>query len=273
MITNQLSLLEQRLEVQPGISTEAALCALCEELLDQAATRPPVNVGVLASLRGIVDIRAADQPYAGMLTQRGGKLVVRVRASDGLGRRRFSVLHEAIHTVLPGFTEAPQYRCGDQARSRIEQLCDLGAAELLLPRRFFVRDLARASSGLKGVEELADVYEASIEATALRAVSLAASPAMLAVFSLRHKPSERGREAIVEPRLRLDYATSRGEWPYMRRHKSVSADSSFMRAFNGEFVDGVADLDEIAAGDAGPVRVTARRYGNSGRVLALVRAL
>jgi len=199
-----------------------------------------------------------------------GQFVVGVRASDGVERQRFTVLHEAGHTLLPGFAEARQYRCAGP-KTRDEQLCDMAAAELLLPRRFFLSDLRDAGPGLDGVEALAADYEASIEATALRAVDLAPRRAMLLVLRVGHKPSEQGREDECEPRLRLSWAHGQGNWPYMPKHKSADDGSPFMRAYEGEVIDEVGTLGELAGSDGGRVMISARRYGNDGRVLALVR--
>jgi hypothetical protein len=266
----QLSLFEQLSRVVPSLSDEDIVRRLCQDLLDEADVRPPVNVKLLASMRGIARVEERLQPWAGVLAPERGRLVVGVRATDGMERQRFTVLHEAGHTLLPGFAEARQYRC-DGPKTRDEQLCDIAASELLLPRRFFVPDLRAARPGLDGVEELAPVYEASIEATALRAVDLAAEPAMLVVLRMAHKPAERGREDQCDPKLRLAWAHGQGNWPYMLKHKSVDGDSPFLRAYNGEVVEEVTELGELAGADHARVQISARRYGNDGRVLALVR--
>jgi hypothetical protein len=266
----QLSLFERLSRVQPALSDEDVVRRLCEDLLDSAGVRPPVNVKLLASLRGIARVEERSQPWAGVLAPEQGQLVVGVRASDGVERQRFTILHEAGHTLLPGFAEARQFRC-DGPKSRDEELCDIAASELLLPRRFFASDLRDAAPGLDGVETLARLYEASIEATALRAVDLDAGPAMLLVLRVTHKPSERGREDECEPKLRLSWAHGQGEWPYMPKHKSVDDGSLLMRAHDGELVDEVGAIGDLAGSDCGRVMVSARRYGNDGRVLALVR--
>jgi hypothetical protein len=266
----QLSLFEQLSRVAPALSDDDVVRRLCEDLLDVADVKPPVNVKLLASLRGIARVEERPQPWAGVLAPEKGQLVVGVRASDGLERQRFTILHEAGHTLLPGFAEARQFRC-DGPKSRDEELCDIAASELLLPRRFFADDLRDAPPGLDGVEGLARQYESSIEATALRAVDLGVDASMLLVLRPAHKPSERGREDECEPKLRLAWAHGRGAWPYMRKDKSVDGGSVLSRAHEGELVDEVGFLGDLAAAECGPVTISARRYGSYGRVLALVR--
>jgi hypothetical protein len=269
MKNQQLSLFEQLSHAAPALSDEEVVRHLCEDLLDESAVSPPVNVGLLASMRGIARVEQRRQPWSGVLAPTDIGLVVGVRATDGIERQRFTILHEAGHTLLPGFAEGRHYRC-DGPKNREEQLCDIAASELLLPRRFFARDLAQASPGLEGIEELSKSYEASIEATALRAVALGEQAGMLVVFKMAHKPSEKGRENECEPKLRLSWSHGRGDWPYMRQHKSVSDGSPIQRALEGELVDEIGTLGDLAGDETGPVRISARRYGSSGRVLALL---
>jgi IrrE N-terminal-like domain len=264
------SLYEQLRRERQELSERDAIVLLCERLLSEAEAEPPIPVERLASLRGIVEIEARDQPWAGTLKPRGKNFVVSVRASDGYERQRFTVCHESSHTFFPGFADQPQFRCNGD-RTRLEQQCDAAAIELLLPRRFFLGDLATASFDLDTVEELAGEYQASIEATALRVADLWPEPSLLLVLRERHKPRERGHEEQCEPKLRVDYSFRSGEWPFFLQHKSAEPDSPVGRAFSGELVSETGSLSELAAEDPGPVEIHARRYGNNGRVLALVR--
>lgn len=268
MKNRPLSLFEQHRIANRGLSDEGCVRALCEDLLDLGAVEPPVDVGLLASLRGIATIRQSLQGPAGMLINDGSGLAVTVRATDGHERRRFTVLHESGHTLFPGYLEAPRYRCKGP-KDREEQLCDIAASELLLPRRFLIPDMAQLNFGMGAVEELAGVYEASIESTALRMTDLWSARAMLLVFSVRHKPADKGREATVEPKLRLNYAHSQGRWPYARRHKSVGENSPIGRAMEGDIVEEIGTLEDVLGSDE-QVSITARRYGAEARVLALV---
>jgi hypothetical protein len=270
LANKQLSLFEQIQRRRPELADEEAIIVACEQLLAQAEAEPPIPVERVASLRGIVKIEQRQQPWAGVLVPSGGNFVVGVRASDGYERKRFSICHEASHTFFPGFSEAAQFRCNGE-RTLLEQRCDIGATELLLPRRFFLADLAGASFDLDAVEQLAKAYEASIESTTLRVASLWAGKAAVLVLRQRHKPCERGREAECEPKLRLDYAFCSGQWPFIRRYKSVDEESPFARAYAGELIDETASLGELVGEDVYPVEVHARRYGSDGRVIALVR--
>lgn len=269
MANHGSSLFELARMAHPDLPEQLVIRGLCEALLCDAEAEPPVPVERIASLRGIARIDERDQPYAGLLTPRGNNFAVSVRTSDSYERQRFTVCHETGHTLFAGFSQR-QFRCGGK-KNPLEQRCDLAATEMLLPYRFFVDDLAAGEFGLATVETLANHYEASIEATALRAVDLGPEPALFMVFRLCHKPRERGREHDCEPKLRLAYAYARGDWPYLRRHKSVTNESAFARAYNGEVVAEVGELEDLTATAAGRVEIHARRYGRDGRVLALAR--
>ena len=269
--SHQLCLLDELRRDEPALTEEDAVVRACERLLQEAEAEPPIPLERVASLRGIVDVRHAQQEWAGMLAPVASRgLVVTVRASDPFERQRFTVGHEIGHTFFPGFHQERQYRCNG-AKTRLEALCDLAATELLLPRAFFRSDLG-SSFDLRAVEDLADNYLASIEATALRTVDLCAGRAMLLVLTQRHKPAEAGREHLAEAKVRLDYAHASGDWPYALRHKSVSPASPLAAAFEGERVDApAADVSELFVTDPGPVELHAKRYGRDGRVFALIR--
>ncbi len=144
----QLSLLElSRLE-DPAASDEDHVAAVAQRIIEEAGVAPPIRVEVVASFQGIARVEVRPQPWAGCLIPLRDELVIRVRDSDSLRRQRFSGFHEVTHTFLPGFRLAPQFRCDPGAltkRTREELLCDIGASELLFPRRFFDRDLAQSS--------------------------------------------------------------------------------------------------------------------------------
>lgn len=241
---------------------------ICERLLAEGEIEPPVDVALIASVCGIVDVEYRSEGPPGMLACKDGAWVASVRADDGLERQRFSVLHEGGHTLLPGFKRGgPYHRCKGP-RTREEQLCDLAAAELLLPRSFFIADLAGAGIGLDGVESLAQAYIASLQATARRVVDLTERPLGMMVFHMANKPADRGLEHTRPPKLRIEYIYSSDRLPFPLRHKSAPDKSPFQRAWNNEPARERIRLDEYFAEPVGPCLVDARRYGD--KVLAIV---
>jgi hypothetical protein len=173
------------------------------------------------------------------------------------------------------------YRCDPTAplnttparNPTIEALCDIGAAELLFPRAPFCDDLAGNAITFDLVEQIADRYDASLEATARRVVSLHSQGALLIVLEPACRPTA-PREL---PLLRVRSIQASGGWPYVPRHKSVPDDGVFGRALQGEVVDEIASLGNLTNPRIAQAYVSARRYpylNDQGeqhmRVLALI---
>jgi hypothetical protein len=268
MTNEQLSLFEQARVAQPGLSDDDLVRTLCRDLLQDLEIERPVNVEMVASARGISSVTFVEQDPAGMLLPDRGRLHVRIRGTDSPGRQRFTILHEAGHTLLPGFSEKISYRCNGEM-TKTEALSDIAAAELLFPRNLFMADASHLGYDMEGVEGLATLYDASVEASARRLVELSGRIGAMLVFTVSNKPSELGTAHASEPVLRLKYSFTCGNWPFFPQYKSVP-DSPFQRALEGEIVDEVAELGELTASSVGPVSISARRYGQAGRVIALI---
>lgn len=250
-----------RLE-SPDVPDSQLVIELAQRTLDELAMEPPISHEIIASMRDIARIEEAVIPWAGCLVHEGCVLVIRLRASDSSGRKRFTVFHEIKHTYLPGFVTASQYRCDpgtplDTGRVRnrdVEALCDLGAVELLLPRRPFSEDLVGNPPTLGLVEALADRYEASLEATARRVVTLRSEPTLLIAL----EPACTLREPGAEPKLRVKWVQASGRWPFVPQLKSVPADSPLARPLLGEIVDEGGNITGLASDTITNVFVSAR---------------
>ncbi|MGH2760151.1 MAG: ImmA/IrrE family metallo-endopeptidase [Actinomycetota bacterium] len=162
----------------------------CAELLEEAGASVPVNVRALASLRGAT-VEEVEQPLSGWIRPMNGRLVIRVCSSDLEARRRFTICHEICHTFFPDFASSPRERAEPDVerfdeRDQVEFLCDVGAAELLLPRLAFELLLPQRFT-IDSILELAEHFCASIEATARRAAALSKEP--VAVVVLERTPT------------------------------------------------------------------------------------
>lgn len=101
-------------------------------------------------------------------------------------RRRFSVVHEIGHYVLPAHQHS-LYLCdsmGMSPRTRLtfEKEANQFAADLLFKGGLFAVDAAGMEMSVKTVVALAGKYDASFEATARRLVEKGLRPVMLVVF-------------------------------------------------------------------------------------------
>ncbi|MCX7427273.1 MAG: ImmA/IrrE family metallo-endopeptidase [Planctomycetia bacterium] len=159
-------------------------------------------------------------------------------------RRNFSICHEIVHTFFTDCFEVVSQRKSNPTtygpNSEIEQLCQIGAAELLMPTQDFLNDLAQVQFSMRSVRFLSDRYVASREAVLRRMIQLGDRPAAIVFLSRRLSPNER-RKARTPPliadlddpaaKMRILYAVSSPAFPvFLPRHKSVPDDSCIYAA-------------------------------------------
>ena len=270
----QLSLLLEFHRLRHPGPTDVVTVA--DSVINDLALIPPIDPAVVASYLDVSRIEETDLDVAGCLICDGQGVTIRVNASDAEARRRFTIFHECVHTFFRGFESQPRYRCSPSVSPRkdndLEALCDQGASSLLLPQRYLRPHLANADFGIQTLMDVAETYQASLEASGHRIVDLAPDPTMFIVLEDSLKPSQRG-DPHAEPKLRVRTARGRGGWPYIPTHKSVSTDSPLGRATQGEVVHEQTVLDELAREVVPDVEVSARMVAYNGRkrVLALYR--
>lgn len=278
----QLSLLDQARLRQPGVSEEVLIGDIADELLAELDETPPVSLKIVAGSRGINRIEVAELPVAGSLSREEAGFVIRLRRGDRRQRQRFTGFHEVGHTFQPGYALATQTRCPAPSprpprKLDVEGLCDLSAAELLLPSRFFAPDVAQGSFDLHSLIELSRRYDASLEATGYRMVPFWPEDALFVVLEPGFRKSEQG-DPSAEPKLRIRSRLRSGDWPFLPINKSVAPEGVFARALKGEEIDEMATINDIGVSDDLGIRVAARTFpyrDGSGtlrkRVLALCK--
>lgn len=272
------SLLARRRTTHPGVADLDHVIALAADTIGDLALAPPINLDIVASYFGVSRVTLQDIPWGGCLLVNDGIVEIRLRQSDGRTRRRFSGFHEVTHTFMPGYRLTTQYRCNPHpsrpTRNEVELLCDAGASEFLLPKAFFIDDLTAGDFSIKLLEDLADLYEASLEATAYRLVDFWPEDVAFLSLEVRNKPRDHPGAAPV---LRVNAMRGRGPFPWVPRHKSVDL-GSLTAAVEGETIDERVGGIELHGRDLGPGHLVAKAYpytdqeGNMRqRVLALVR--
>jgi Zn-dependent peptidase ImmA (M78 family) len=252
---------------------------LCGDLIAEAGATVPVNLEVLASFRRArVQILNQEQPET--IVWDGQRFVIRVRAEDTEGRQRFSCAHGIVHTffIEAGTDTSSGRRLLDSRSEHEEDLCDQGAAELLLPRVAFMNACPDLPD-MDDVLELARLFNASAEATALRVVTLSTIPSAMVVLEPRLKPAEIRQmarrqsqptlpglpaEDEIVPRLRVQKSLGH-KLPFIPKHKSISDSTPFADVLIEDAVDYVGETGLVP----GQFRVSARRLPiRRGRLLA-----
>lgn len=136
-----------------------------------------------------------------------GAQIICSDAGRSWGRIRFSIAHEIIHTFFQNTEGVYHLRTADrrlwahspEARD-LERLCDLGAAELLMPMPIFRRAVIESGLRASAVPEIAARFEVSLEAAAVRMVEAAATPVVIGFFTFGAQPSAARSSGDTRPR-------------------------------------------------------------------------
>ena len=220
----------------------AAMRKLVDNLLQEAEQKEaPINLPVVASFRGVVEIRTELIKDTAMLVPTPQGLRILVNMTDPIGRRNFSAAHEVCHTLFPNYANHPIAKVDKllgrfSIREEEEYLCDMGASYLLLPPSLVLPRVQSYGSCLDAIIQLADDFQSSLEAAAIAWAQ--ASPWQCAVvfFEENLKPSEVKRkdqlilpgmedDFKLEPELRIALACVSSDFPiFLPKHKSVKRD-------------------------------------------------
>jgi hypothetical protein len=191
-----------------------------------------------------------------------GVLTLRAPRGDLLDQVEFGAppvgTEELIEPLL--VTRLPWHRYERRDRfdpdREVEQLCDMGAAEILLPEEEFRADLDRVGFGLAAVAPLRERYEASREAVIRRMVQLDQGPSVAVFLEYRLKPSEQaavGQLSLIGPlaeprrKLRIAYTVASDSFSaFLPRHKSIPETSCVYRAAIGNNVTTGIETWDIA---------------------------
>ena len=139
-------------------------------------TRVPVDIESLAAAANakIKIVHDLDDAESGQTTQYRGKHFIIVNGNHKETRQRFTVLHEIAHIVLGlpsqhhGSKLTTDLLMRYRRRPEEEILCDVFAAECLLPYDVFSKDVGDVDVSLDAVKTLAQEYKASLTATGSR---------------------------------------------------------------------------------------------------------
>lgn len=143
------------------------------------ASKIPVSVDDYVShLGGCVRVENDMKPdEAGMSFVSKGRLYICVNGKDSIERQRFTICHEIAHQVLGISTEHQGVQSWNYAkRTPNEIICDVFAAELLLPWQIFKPHADHATPGFRALDELADQFLASVMCTGSRFATVVGFP-------------------------------------------------------------------------------------------------
>ena len=144
------------------------------EAVEDGWEGPPFDPFQLADMRGIRVSPSDDVQDARIVPDGSNRLRIEFNPHRPQARTRFSVAHEIAHTMFPD--------CADQVRNRLdavtlrsdewelELLCNIGAAELLMPTRD--TGLPSDDIDIDNLLRLRTQFQVSTEAVLIRVAKL-----------------------------------------------------------------------------------------------------
>lgn len=242
---------------------EAAMHKLVDDLLQEAKqSAAPINLPVVASFRGIFEIRSESMIVAAMLVPILQGLRISVSIDDPLGRRNFSIAHEICHTLFPNYAKHPvrkvdTFTGGFPIPQEEEYLCDIGASHLLLPPALVLPIIQSCHLCLDSVSQLATDFQSSLEAAAIACTQASPTPCAVVFFEETLKPIQiRRKDQLIlpgmqsdfrlEPELRVSLTCASPSFPgYLPKYKSVDRDGAIYAALASESRTAGKDVIEL----------------------------
>ena len=125
---------------------------------------PPTDLDALCARLNVAEVVDDDDiPVVGELRHEDGTFRILCSASQSQVRRRFTIAHELAHILFES-TGPGAPRVG----ADLERLCDMIAAEILMPSTVFQEALNQAPINATLVRRLASRFQTSLAATVLR---------------------------------------------------------------------------------------------------------
>lgn len=145
---------------------EQAMVLACRRLLATSGqSTPPIR---LQELLPLCHARKVERDIAtpGLLEIHGHTYVVVVRKGINWRRQRFTIAHELGHILLlNALVQTPSLLAALRAPehwAQAERLCNLAAAELLIPQEDLLRELQKFQLSSRGLLQLYDRYMTSL---------------------------------------------------------------------------------------------------------------
>ncbi|HEO1760302.1 TPA: ImmA/IrrE family metallo-endopeptidase [Pseudomonas aeruginosa] len=162
----------------PVAAMENRARQLVLQAMDNGWGGPPFDPLALATLLEIRTEARGDIPDARLRPSGDGQLVLEYNPMRPRGRLRFSIAHEVAHSLFADCREEVRHRGGETASRadnwQLEVLCNIGAAELLMPLGSFPQ-LADRVPTIQQVAEIRKTFDVSVEACLIRSIKLATS--------------------------------------------------------------------------------------------------
>jgi hypothetical protein len=184
--------------------------AIVLSAIDAQAPTAPIDPFRLADLLSVKVIPRPDVRDARTVCGPDRKPLIEYNPSRPRTRVRFSICHELAHTLFPDCTQQVRNRLFHSEASpveyELEMLCNLAAAEFLLPVGSVQEDMSKLQLSIDTALELRKKYQASTEAVLLRLAGLSGTHCAVFAATTEEAATPSGK------RHRLEYVKAAGNW-------------------------------------------------------------
>ncbi len=235
------------------LQTEQDVSRYVEFLRQQSglSDAPPIDLAHIYQAFGIpTPIRAPLTDQQGILVDSDAGLIL-IKEDDPVVRQRFTEGHELMELL---FDACDRLQLEGQTKlhwsvHKKEQLCDRGAAELLMPTASFLPKLQTLGCSLQTGRVLASLYQTSLLATLLRMVQHEAGAYALVMWLHALRRREEGylpTKPQPKKKLRVWWRAKAQGWNsgFIPKNKSIPHTSLIAAAFtSGQPQMGLETLD------------------------------
>lgn len=197
------SVIELLKEGRPGETAPDIIVRKARAIIEKAMSfgwakdAPPFDPDLLADIEGIIVQPApCDIRSHGRIFPKGDKVYIEYDPNQSEERRRFTICHEIAHTLFPDCYKRERRRTPSKEDKQVEDLCNLGASEMLFPSKYFEHDMASREVTGDRIVELATRYHASIDATSRKVINALDYPACV-LFAKHKEPEGKGKTSLL----------------------------------------------------------------------------
>lgn len=176
--------------------------------MDQGWSGPPFDPIALSGILGIPVFPRADIRDARTVPQGEAGICIEYNPTRPRGRLRYSIAHEIAHSLFPDCAEQIRNRSAHHEMKgdewQLEMLCNIGAAEFLMPIGSLQRHLVGEPS-IDRVLTMRSQFDVSTEAVLIRLAQMLERPCAAFVASRLERGTRAGR-------YRFDYVIGSRSW-------------------------------------------------------------
>jgi hypothetical protein len=203
---------------------------------DCGLTQPPIDLYKLAVAQGIKEVRLDHMRLDGELRRiTTGGYVVSLNSKLSDSRRRFTLAHEIAHTLLLEDSRFADVIGHENSRLPEEELCNLVAAELLIPDAMIrPNSLFSTKLTVQSVLDVAKTFQCSISAAAMKLLNTTSTTGVLLIWNLDHDSRQQYLRLSASP------GTLGLKIPFRNGMKLVAGDMNWNQLVSGN--DGTVEL-------------------------------